>query len=78
MTEKINEKSVGEAADIIVAAQRLIEAGVMNGDNESIEAGRKRWKEVWPDEIVDRHVDVYVKDLKKELVLDRHAQPVSA
>jgi hypothetical protein len=67
MTENIYEKSVGEAADIIATAQRLIEAGVNSGDNELIEAGRKRWKEVWPDEIVDRHVDLYVKDLREEL-----------
>jgi hypothetical protein len=46
MTEKINEKPVGEAGDIIATAQKLIEAGVISGDVELIEVGRKRWKEV--------------------------------
>jgi hypothetical protein len=67
MPERRSEKSVGEAADIIATAQRIIEAGVNSGDSELIEVGRKRWKEVWPDEVVDLFVDIYVKDLQEEL-----------
>ena len=34
MTEERCRTSVGEAGDIIATAQRLIEAGVLTGDNE--------------------------------------------
>lgn len=70
-------KSVGEAADIIAAAQRLIEAGVNSNDYELIAAGRKIWAEVWPSEVVDLHIDMYVKHLREELPLGRPAQQES-
>jgi hypothetical protein len=66
MTEDINRKPVGETADIIATAQRLIEAGVLTEEKDLIEAGRKKWKEVWPDDIVDLQVDLYINDLQQE------------
>ncbi len=74
--ENVYLKSCGESGDIIATCQRLIEAGVANEDPESIEAGRKRWKEVWPKDIVDLYVDLYIEDLKEELASGRPLQPI--
>lgn len=64
--ENRNRLPVGEAADEIATSQRLIEAGVKSGDEELIQAGIERWKGVWPSEVVEQHVEMYVKDLTKE------------
>ena len=62
-----NSVSVIDAADEIAACERLIEAGVNGGDKELIQAGMERWKRVWPDEVVEQVVEMYVKDLNEEL-----------
>ncbi|OGM08087.1 hypothetical protein A2W13_02675 [Candidatus Woesebacteria bacterium RBG_16_36_11] len=67
MTEERCRTSVGEAGDIIATAQRLIEAGVLTGDNELIKAGKERLIEVWPTEIVNLHVNLYIEDLRNDL-----------
>jgi hypothetical protein len=76
IVEKRLETSVSEAGDIIASAQRLIEAGVLTDDPELIEAAKLRWKQVWPDEVVDLNVDIYVKDLRKEFA-NPNPQPPS-
>lgn len=67
------QKSVGEAADVITGAQILIEAGVRYGNSEAVEAGRNIWKEVWPKEVVDIHVDLFIEDIKEEMTTSRHS-----
>ena len=71
LAEAIPQKSCGEAADEIATAQRLIEAGVRNNDTEVIEVGRQIWSEVWPEEIANLHVDLYIKDLREGLIAER-------
>jgi hypothetical protein len=67
MTIEIYQTSVGEAADTIATAQRLIEAGVLTGDDELINIGKAKWLQVWPPEIANLAVDKYIKDLRKEI-----------
>ena len=64
--EERNSVSVGDAADEIAASQRLIEAGVKSGNSELIEVARQRWSRIWPKEVVEQHVKMYVKDLNEE------------
>ena len=65
--EKRNRLSVGDAADEIAACNRLIEAGVNSGDQELIQVAIERWSRVWPEEVVEQHVEMNIKDLEERL-----------